>query len=74
MHNRLRLFIYIINKTLIYLSLAVSAYFLVMLLLNFDEYLFWLGRLIASLILYFVFKILFIIRKSRIPVAGLDYK
>jgi len=74
MHNRLRLFIYIINKTLIYLSLAVSAYFLVMLLLNFDEYLFWLGRLIASLILYFVFKILFIIRKSRIPAAGLDYK
>lgn len=68
-----RLFLYLMNQLLILLSLAGILLSLVMLALNNERWLAWSGSALLNIVLYLFFRFVFVLRKSKYPVPGIDY-
>jgi len=73
MKYRLRKIIYIINQVLVYLSLLALIISISMMIFSSGNFSKWLGYVLVSAISFFLFKVLFIIRKNKLPVPGIDY-
>ena len=70
---QVRWILYIINKLMIVLSLACVIYCLIKLILDLENWLEWAGFIAAGMGIYFLSKVLYVIRKSYFPLAGKDY-
>jgi len=70
----MRMALYIFNIVMIYLSMAGIAFSLVMLIVRFEAVNIWLKTGGFCALALIISAILFVLRKSKCPVPGIDYR
>ena len=73
MGYKIKLILYYINKLVSFISILAVLFFLVMFIAYPEEWLSWLTKTGISFGVYILSKIIHIIRKSKMPVPGMDY-
>jgi|GEM_PF-1750111 len=73
MEYKLKLVLYYINKFFLGVSLLGAVSFFIMVFIYTDEWVKWILYSFISIVAYAVFKVIYIFRKSKFPVPGVDY-
>ena len=74
MSYKVKLILYLITKLFLIAAAFGILYSAYMLFTNLDEWIFWLAALVVNFILLGIFIGLYILRKSKFPLPGIDYK
>ena len=74
MSYKLKLILYIVSKTLLYACIIGFAFSLVMLTMDNLPLEYWLYRALSFFVILVIATILYLVRKSKFPLPGKDYK
>jgi phosphotransferase system glucose/maltose/N-acetylglucosamine-specific IIC component len=74
MNYKLRLMIYLLNKSIWYAGLVGFVYSLAMLVNRDSDLEYWVYSTIIFLAIMIIAVILYLVRKSKLPLPGKDYK
>ena len=73
MNYTFRMIIYLGIKLLLFLSLVMILFSIIMLVFHTDQLLKWLGLTIMGVLSFIIFMFVYLLRKKKCPVPGIDY-